>query len=523
MIQLDLHKAYDMLNWSALRNILTEIGFPSQFVNWIMAGVTTVSYRFNINGDNTKRMEAARGIRQGDPISPFLFVIVMEYFSRLLFKMQQSPEFHHHSKCKKLKVTHLTFAEDILLFTRGDTVSVNSLTSTLQSFSSSTGLIVNPAKCQIYLGAVDEVTSRNILESTGFNRGQLPFKYLGVPLSSKKLSICHYLPLIDKIMCRIHHWSSRLLSIASRFQLVKAVSFAIANYWIQCFPIPKAVIKKINASCRAFVWKEVCKPKRKGGWNVLDLEEWNKIAMVKLLWDLVKKTDSMWVLWIHTYFIKGKDIWTIDKSMQNSWIVNNVLKAREKVDAVPHSWQAAMDTGCFKMSKFYKEILQDNVDMNWNPLFDCNKARPRALLFLWLACHRRLATKERMAKFGFITELQCCFCRSPENIDHLFFSCVAMNDIWANVLKWLNISHSPQSWNLESIWLIRCCKGKGVKDGIFKMVVAETIYHCWKWRNDTCFDKGYNSDKVVHSIKEATIHRGWLYRKYRDHIVKLLM
>lgn len=88
-----------------------------------------------------------------------------------------------------------------------------------------------------------------------------------------------------------------MLSIAGRVQLVRAVSFAIANYWLQCFPIPKTVIKRINTACKTFVWtcgnapsrkssiawKVVCKPKKKGGLNILDLECWNNITMLKLL------------------------------------------------------------------------------------------------------------------------------------------------------------------------------------------------------------------------------------------------
>ncbi|XP_058783911.1 uncharacterized protein LOC131658659 [Vicia villosa] len=178
----------------------------------------------------------------------------MEYMSRLLNKLQENPNFKHHAKCKKLNLTHLTFANDILLFSRGDAGSVELLMGTLQDFSGSTGLVINPAKCFVYMGDVDEDTRDQIMNITGFNVGQLPFRYLGVPLSSKKLSLNYYLPLIDKILSKVHHWSTKLLSYAGRVQLVNAVSFAVANYLLQCFPIPKGVLKKINCICRVFVW-----------------------------------------------------------------------------------------------------------------------------------------------------------------------------------------------------------------------------------------------------------------------------
>ncbi|XP_058774437.1 uncharacterized protein LOC131648723 [Vicia villosa] len=220
---LDLQKAYDMLNWKAISTILLELGFPEVFVNWIMAGVSTVSYRFSINDDPSKLMVAKRG--------------------------------------------------------------------------------VNPSKCNVYFGAVSEEEKQSILVSTGFNEGQLPFRYLGVPLTSKKMSLNHYLPLIERILSKIHHWSAKLLSLAGRIQLVKSVCTAIASYWMQCFSIPKCVIHKIHSVCRSFIWTggdtnsrkspvawdNVSKPIKYEGMGIINLEMWNQVTMLKLLWNLSKK------------------------------------------------------------------------------------------------------------------------------------------------------------------------------------------------------------------------------------------
>lgn len=88
MMQSNLQKAYDMVDWRALEDVMQEIGLPRTFTNWIMTTVKTVSYSFNINGQMIEDMQACRGIRQGDPISPLLFVIMMEYFNRMFDKMQ---------------------------------------------------------------------------------------------------------------------------------------------------------------------------------------------------------------------------------------------------------------------------------------------------------------------------------------------------------------------------------------------------------------------------------------------------
>lgn len=113
-------------------------------------------------------------------------------------------------------------------------------------FSKSTFLKVNPTKCCIYFVGVNQRTNEGIKHVTAFEEGILPFRYLGVLMTSMKLTIHNYMNLIDMIVGRINHWSSRLLSYAGRIQLLKSVTFAIMNYWMQCLPFPKFVLHRID-------------------------------------------------------------------------------------------------------------------------------------------------------------------------------------------------------------------------------------------------------------------------------------
>ncbi|XP_058757557.1 uncharacterized protein LOC131630833 [Vicia villosa] len=146
MVQMDVQKAYDTVEWSALHHIMLELGFPHIYVNWIMACVTTGSYRFSINGTPSKILKAKRGLRQGDPISPLLFVLVMEYFHRILQGLCRVPNFNFHPKCEKLKIINLCFADDILMFVRGDLESVKLIMDKVRGFSASTGLQISIPK-----------------------------------------------------------------------------------------------------------------------------------------------------------------------------------------------------------------------------------------------------------------------------------------------------------------------------------------------------------------------------------------
>ncbi|CAK8544454.1 unnamed protein product [Lathyrus sativus] len=122
---------------------------------------------------------------------------------------------------------------------------------------------------------MDTSSIQEVKNLSGFEEGLLPLKYLGVPLTCKKLSLNHYLPLVDKILGRMKHWSAKLLSIAG-------------------------VIHKINAMCRTFIWSGKFDKSRKslvawskvyrstiqGGLNMLNLEKWNKVILLKCLWNI---------------------------------------------------------------------------------------------------------------------------------------------------------------------------------------------------------------------------------------------
>ncbi|CAJ2668635.1 unnamed protein product [Trifolium pratense] len=277
----------------------------------------------------------------------------------------------------------------------GDKGSITLMLEVFDKFSKSTGLKVNPSKCCIFFGGVDQSSKDDIKRITHFEEGKLPFRYLVIPMTSKKLSIQNYMGLIDKIVGRITHWSSKLLSYAGRIQLLNSVIFSMTNYWLQCLPLPKAVIQKINSICRTFfwtgsieksrkapiAWKTICQPKRNGGLNLIDLEVWNRITLLKLIWNLSGKSDSLWVKWVHTYYIKNQQIMEACILDNASWIMKAIMQHRDGI----HQnlvWIEMLNASKISMKKMYMTVHDRAQSVVWRTLFYGNVARPRALINL---------------------------------------------------------------------------------------------------------------------------------------------
>ena len=204
MLRVDMAKAYDSVEWPFLKCVMQEMSFPSQFINWVMNCVATVSYSILINGFPSIPFRAQKGLRQGDPMSPFLFAFSMKYFSRCL-KKKKSDIIKFDPKCNCSEVMKLLFADDLLVFLKADLPSMHALNLVLDDLYMVSGLSVNKGKSALYVAGVDDAMSFKVVQARQVPKGVLSFRYLGVPLSAKRLGIQDCLVLVEKITSRINH------------------------------------------------------------------------------------------------------------------------------------------------------------------------------------------------------------------------------------------------------------------------------------------------------------------------------
>lgn len=342
-LKVDIMKAYDNVRWDFLWDVLHSMNFHPLMINWIKACITTANYSLSINGEITGNIMGKRGLRQGDPLSSYLFVIVMEILTQLLKEQSLSPNFHFHWRCDKTKTINLCFADDLMIFCKGDLRSIKCIQEALSEFASLSGLVPSPGKSNAFFSGVPSTVKTSILDTLGFKEGILPMKYLDVPLISTKLKYSDCQILIDKIIGRTKSWANKYLSYAGRVQLVKSVLFSMQTYWSSIFILPKKVLKEVESILRAFFWtgadlkhsgakvswEHLCSPKKEGGLGFKSLQVWNKAAMSKHIWYLVSGGEqSMWCQWVKSYLLKGKSFWRVKMPSSPSWTWRKLLQLR---------------------------------------------------------------------------------------------------------------------------------------------------------------------------------------------------
>lgn len=146
MIKLDIKKAYDNVEWGFIEEMMGALQLPAQYTALVMTCNTTLAFSFMINGTSHGFFKSTRGLRQGDPISALLFVFCFEYISRILGTISKHKDFKYHPRCRGLKLTQLSYADDLILCCKGEVQPVKMIMRGFNAFSKCTGLQASPQK-----------------------------------------------------------------------------------------------------------------------------------------------------------------------------------------------------------------------------------------------------------------------------------------------------------------------------------------------------------------------------------------
>ncbi|KAL2251949.1 UNVERIFIED_CONTAM: hypothetical protein Sindi_2317200 [Sesamum indicum] len=341
-LKVDIRKAYDTVEWDFMIAMMELFGFPSTFSKWIEACVTTPSFSIVLNGKPHGFFKGAKGLRQGDPLSPYLFVLVMEVLHLgFLQLIDQNEVFSFRWKCDTARVLQLGFVDDLLLLCRADMDSIRVFKTGLDRFADWSGLRLNLQKSHLIISRSTQGLREEMLAELGFQEGVLSMRYLGLPLLSSRLTTADCRLLLSKIDKRIAGWEGMAISYAGRVQIIKSVLMSLSLYWASAFILPKKVTNKIEKRLRAFLWKgtttsgyakvawkDLCRPKEEGGLGFKDISILNRALLTKKLCDIIRcDRTSIWVEWLYQGQLQDTSIWTI-REHGGSWGWRKILRLR---------------------------------------------------------------------------------------------------------------------------------------------------------------------------------------------------
>lgn len=245
-LKLDIKKAFDNLDWGFIEVSLMKLGFPKQFIRYIMTCITTVTYGININGTMTGNIKTTRGLRQGDPLSPYIFIICAEILSTNLGKLEMQGKLEGLKMSKRgPAILHLMYADDLLITCKAKLDTHITLLLILQKYSASAGQEINKAKSTVIHHP--KLWQHKILDLE--NTFQIsatadPPKYLGITFKRGRNSAHIYVDLLNRIQRKAQGWISKCINQVERVVLINTSLTPTTNHVMQTLLLPAHMHKK---------------------------------------------------------------------------------------------------------------------------------------------------------------------------------------------------------------------------------------------------------------------------------------
>lgn len=248
---------------------------------------------------------------------------------------------------------------------------------------------------------MEEQVVEDLCELIGYRKGKLPFHYLGVPITAKRLNTINCEMLVDEMITKVRTWGLRNLSYVVRVQLVNSVLMNMHTYWSSIFLLPKKVLKDITSVCRNFIWNGqinsrkppviawdiMCKPKDKGGIGFINCMIWNEAAIAKYVWNISKKADNLWVKWVNHVYLKGVDWWQYKPPQDSCWYWKKIYNVKEKYANGFRGNGWLKPDGIYTVSSGYKWKQQEGQKKNWWRVVWNTTNIPKHSFIFWMVMH----------------------------------------------------------------------------------------------------------------------------------------
>ncbi|GKV53518.1 hypothetical protein SLEP1_g60039, partial [Rubroshorea leprosula] len=325
----DFEKAYDSVNWEFLDVMLDKLGFCLLWRTWIQECLASASVSILVNGSPTEEFQMTKGLRQGDPLAPFLFLVVAEALNGLINKAVEEGLLEAATVGSGVvQISHLQFTDDTLIFCKASPDNAWAIKCIFRSFELISGLKVNFFKSSLSGIHVNDEDLSAMADMLNCMVGTIPFKYLGVPVGANSRKVSTWSPIVECLRKRLSSWRCETLSFGGRIILLNAVLSSIPVYYFSTLKGPKKVINLLSLIQRRFLWggcekknkiawvgwDHVCRTKNEGGLGVKNLGTFNLALLGKWRWRLLEEKEALWRRVVEAkYKVNRKNVWLGDK------------------------------------------------------------------------------------------------------------------------------------------------------------------------------------------------------------------
>lgn len=308
LFKVDFERAYDTVSWLFLERMMIKMGFATGWLQWMRTCIFESSMSVLVNGSPTNDFKVGRGLRQGDPLSHFLFLIVAEGLAGMMKKAVEIGKFKGYHITDHTQFDILQFADDTILIGEGSWENLWTIKSLLRGFELVSGLKINFVKSKLIGLNIAETFLQAGSSFLSCLPDVVPFKFLGIPVGSNPRRSVTWKPVVDAMSKRLNSWRGRHLSYGGRLTLIDSVLASLPLYFFSFFKAPSCVLKQLVRIQRNFLWGGgladkrlcwikwdlICLPKDQGGLGVKNPSLFNKALLSKWNWRFLTDDEAVW-------------------------------------------------------------------------------------------------------------------------------------------------------------------------------------------------------------------------------------
>lgn len=339
--------------------------------------ISTVNYTLFINGNQVGSLDPEKGLRQGDPLSPYLFIICAKVFSRMI-NSEQAIQGIKISR-NALAISHILFADDILLMCKANQSNANAIATIIESFCVKSGQMVNKDKSHILFSKNTSARTRLTVKCT------LSLKDLrndGICLGNNfimgKSNVKEIGRLKDRVQSRLEGWKAQLLFRAGKATLIRSVIQAIPIYSFSTFKVHVTLCDSLDSLVSRFwwsnspkrigiawkAWRDLCTAKEQGGLGFKSFKDINSSLFAKLAWKMATRDNVLWEYILRAKYLKGSSFFAYKRKPGDSFVWKGILSACDLVHK----------GSCFKLNKGWSVDLWNDP---WVPSLEDNTLKPK--------------------------------------------------------------------------------------------------------------------------------------------------